>query len=231
MENVSNQIYVRNESLFEKIIGSKMFWITTLVVLFSYPVFRSLNRVLPPELPVISAVPEFKLLDEMGDNFGSGDLKGKVYLASFVFTSCPVTCRQLLEKMQKVQKRVKGVGSKIALVTFSVDPEYDTPKILYKTARDLKANPYIWKFVTGPKEDIRSLLVGGFKVPMGDKEQIGDGSLIDIAHSEKIVLVDESGNIRGYYGSDKNSLNQLMIDVGLLINRSNFNKSQGDQNV
>ena len=203
----------------------------SLSLLFAYPVYRSLNRVLPPELPVMSKLPDYKLVDEMGKGFGSGDLKGRVYLASFVFTSCPMTCRELLEKMQKVQKRVKGVGNKIALVTFSVDPEYDTPKILYKTARDLKANPFIWKFVTGEKEKVRSLLVDGFKVPMGEKEAIGDGSMIDIAHSEKIVLVDESGHIRGYYNVDKDSLNQLMIDVGLLINRNNFNKAQGDKNV
>ena len=130
--------------------------------------------------------------------------------------------------MQKVQKRVKGVGNKIALVTFTVDPEHDTPKILYKTARDLRANPYIWKFVTGEKAEMKNLLVKGFKVPMGEKEA---DNMMDIAHSDRIVLVDETGSIRGYYRSDKDSLNKLMIDVGLLINRSNFNKSQGETNV
>ena len=231
MEQVSNQVFIRRDNIVQKLISSKLFWILSLTILFAYPVYRSMNRQLPPELPVISKLPNYTLLNEMGKNFGSNDLKGRVYLASFVFTSCPMTCRELLEKLQKVQKRVKGVGNKIALVTYSVDPEYDTPKILYKTARDLKANPHIWTFLTGKKENVRSLLVDGFKVPMGDKEAIGDGSMIDIAHSEKLVLVDENGNIRGYYGSDKDSINQLMIDVGLLINRSKFNKSQGEKNV
>lgn len=179
---------------------------------------------LPPELPVFSTVPQFELLDEMGKNFGSNNLKGKVYLANFAFTSCPVTCRELLKKMQKIQKRVKGVGSKIALVTFSVDPEVDTPKILFKTARDLKANPNIWKFVTGEREKVSNLLIKGFKVPMGEKKE--NESLLDIAHSEKIVLVDEKGQIRGYYGSDKIAINKLMIDIGLMINRGHFNTKQ-----
>ena len=228
MQNVKNQIYVRSDNFFERLISSKMFWILSMGLLFAYPVYRSLNRTLPPELPKISKVPQFQMTDEMGKSFGSNDLKGRVYLASFAFTSCPVTCKELLAKMQKVQKRVKGVGNKIALVTFTVDPEHDTPKILYKTARDLRANPYIWKFVTSDKSKMKNLLVKGFKVPMGDKKS---DDMMDIAHSDRVVLVDELGHIRGYYRSDKDSINKLMIDVGLLINRSNFNKSQGETNV
>ena len=120
--------------------------------------------------------------------------------------------------MQKIQKRVKGLGDRIALLSFSVDPENDTPKRLFKVARKWKANPYIWKFLTADLDHVKSVLVDGFKVPIGDKKY--SKSIYDIAHSEKIVLVDQKGFIRGYYKMEKNDINRLMIDLGLLANNA-----------
>jgi protein SCO1/2 len=118
--------------------------------------------------------------------------------------------------MQKLQKRVKGLGTKIALLSFSVDPESDQPKKLFKAAREYKANRFVWKFITGNPTEMEKLLVSGFKVPLGNKSY--SKNMYDIAHTEKFVLVDKLGMIRGYYSNKKNDINRMMIDVGLLVN-------------
>jgi protein SCO1/2 len=93
---------------------------------------------------------------------------------------------------------------------------YDNEKVLFDLARKYDANPHVWTFLTkNNEEELFTLYKDGFKVGVEKNPQ----DLFDIAHSEKIVLVDEVGQIRGYYSFDENSINQLMIDVGLLINR------------
>jgi protein SCO1/2 len=217
--------YVREESLVEKLVRNKLFWICFFLLTFSYPIYRSYNRELPPELPRLGKVPEFTLTNEFGKPFGSKDLKGRIYMASFMFTSCPTTCPGLIERMKVAQKRLKGLGQKAALLSITVDPITDTPEVLNKFARKNKANPYVWHFLTGSREELRALLIDGYKVPMGEKEPV-EGvvgnetvTLMDIAHTEKLVLVDEESNIRGYYSTDKLGMDKLMIDVGLLVNR------------
>ena len=123
--------------------------------------------------------------------------------------------------MKKIQKRVKGLGTKVSLLSFTVDPVNDDPKRMFKEARSLKANPFVWKFITGEESNITGLLTEGFKVPVGDKTY--SKNIYDIAHSEKFVLIDQDANIRGYYGNKKDDINKLMIDVGLLVNQA-FNK-------
>lgn len=216
--------FVREDKL-SKLVSNKLFWLLFVFVVFSYPLLRSMTRELPPELPKLFQLKEYSLINEFNKPFGTKDLKGKPYLATFAFTSCPTTCPGLMEKMQVIQKRVKGLGTKVGMVTYSVDPANDTPAVLHKYARNLHANPYVWNFVTGDKKDLEALLIDGFKVPMGDREEVSKQlddkkiSLFDIVHTEKVVLVDGEGFIRGYYSVDKQSLDQLMIDLGLIINR------------
>lgn len=223
--------FQRDHHPIERLVRHWAFWVAFMALAFGYPIWRSLDRELPPELPKFYQVPAFSLLNDFNKPFGSNELKGKVYIANFMFTSCPTTCPALMEKMQKVQKRIRGVGNKAALVTITVDPETDTPNVLHKFARGLHANPFVWSFLTGNEKDIKSLLVDGFKVPMGDGKQPMQGmvegeevTLFDIVHSEKLVLVDQDGWVRGYYGTDKMSLDRLMVDMGLTMNRQLYNK-------
>ncbi len=207
--------FIRNQSTLEKIVLSKAFWIGFIMIGFFYPIFRSIKRELPPDLPSMYQIPQFELTNEFGKPFGSKDLAGKIYVANFVFTSCPTTCPVTMKKNQIVQKRLRGLGTKVAMVSFSVDPENDTPEVLNKFARNYKANPYVWSFLTGPYDKISELLVNGFKVTVGKK----DPTMMDIAHSEKNILVDGAGMVRGVYSTDKQSVDQMMIDVGILVNK------------
>ena len=231
MATTTAQGFVREDNLFQRLIRKKSVWLLFWVLSFSYPVYRTLNRTLPPPLPVYYVVPEFTLTNEFGKPFGSKDLKGKFYIANFMFTSCPTTCPALMAKMDLVQKRIRGLGTKAAIVTFTVDPEVDTPEVLNKFARKRHSNPFIWNYLTGTKSDLENIVIKGFKVPMGSKEPIEKQlaeekiTLFDIAHSEKLVLVDEQGQIRGYYGTERVEMDKMMIDLGLLVNNS-FAKSQ-----
>jgi len=210
--------YKRQDTFFEKLIVSKVFWIIFMVYSAGWPIYRTLNRTLPEPLAKLSTVPAFEFTNQFGKTFGSANLKGKIYLANFIFTSCPSTCPKSMERMQKLQKRMRGLGDKVGIITFTVDPKNDTPEVLSAYANKYRINPFIWNLLTAPENDMKKLLMEGFKVPMGDKEKVE--SLYDIAHTEKVVLVDTEGTIRGYYGPDDDSANRLMIDVGLLANNA-----------
>ncbi|EQC43407.1 SCO family protein [Bacteriovorax sp. Seq25_V] len=219
--------YKRNGNLFEKLVTNKLFWFLFIAFTFSYPIYRSVYRELPPPLPVIKKVPDFSLVNDFKKPVTNKDLLGKVYIANFIFTTCPSSCLRLTAEMEKVQKRVRGLGQNVALVSFTVDPLTDTPEVLYKYARKKNANPFVWSFLTGDKEELKKLVIDGFNVPMGDKEAVDavvdreTVTMFDIAHTEKFVLVDHHGDIRGYYDSTSDDINKMMIDIGLLINRKN----------
>lgn len=217
----------RDHTLIEKAVLNKWFWLLFVVLGFGYPIYRSMNRVLPPELPVLVELPAYQLINDFSQKFGTEDLLGRTYIANFIFTNCPTTCPAQMEKSQQIQKRIRGLGQKVALVTFTVDPENDSPQVLHKYARGLGANPHIWTFLTSTsKEEMRELLVEGFRVPMGDGHEMTgvvdqqEITLWDIVHSERLVLVDNLGRVRGYYSTTTDDINKLMIDVGLLVNRT-----------
>lgn len=208
---------VRQDNWLTRLVAKKLFWFIAIGFLFAYPVTKSMFRQLPAALPVLGQVPEFTFVSENGENFGSADLKGKVYVANFMFTSCTTFCPVLLKKVQTVQHRMRGVLDRAAIVSFTVDPETDSPKVLFEKARELKANPHVWRFLNGNVAETKKLLVEGFKVPMGEKETAQ--SVMDVAHSNKLVLVDQKGQIRGYYSIEGDAINHMMIDMGLLINQ------------
>jgi protein SCO1/2 len=218
--------FYREDNWLQKMMRKKSFWIIFWLFSFSYPIYRSLNRTLPPPLPVFYQVPEFSLQNEFNKPFGTKDLMGKFYIANFMFTSCPTTCPALMEKMDVIQNRIRGLGTKAAIVTFTVDPKHDSPEVLFKYARKRNSNPYIWNYLTGTEADLKKIVIDGFKVPMGNKEAIEKKlenksiTLFDIAHTEKVVLVDNKGQVRGYYGTNKIEMDRLMIDLGLLVNNS-----------
>src|SRR5690606_38430998 len=132
-------------------------------------------------------------------------LKGRVYLANFIFSRCPTICTKMLGELEKIQKRIRGTGKKVAIVTFTVDPEYDDERVLFDLARKHKASPYTWTFLTGSnKDELFKLYRDGFKVGVEQNPK----NMFDIAHSERIVLVDGENQIRGYYAMDENDINK-----------------------
>lgn len=163
----------------------------------------------PPPPPVLGQLPPFELIDAEGRAFGSADLEGRVYVADFIFTRCPSICPLLTRAMVHLQERYAEEGIEgVRLVSFSVDPDYDTPERLLAYAERHGADPERWTFLTGESSHLREFLVDGFKLAMGDLPA-DPNDLLDIAHSGKFVIVDGGGRIRGYYDTDESGLDEI----------------------
>ncbi len=163
-------------------------------------------------LPVLATVPAFELTDQTAAPFASKSLDGKVWVANFVFTRCPTICPTFTAKMAAIQKGSESLGDAIHLVTFSVDPEFDTPDKLAGYARLHQAGPR-WTFLTGARPAVEQVVVKGMMQAM-DK---GNGSLMSIGHGSYFVLVDRKQAIRGFYRfTDEGSVEQVLRDAAVL---------------
>lgn len=168
----------------------------------------------PPrvELPVLGTLPDYTLTAQTGAPFSGRSLGGSVYVADFIFTSCRMQCARMSARMQTLQKELPARGD-LRFVSFSVDPETDTPARLTEYARSYAASPDRWTFLTGPKREILDLCVRGFKLARPD-----DATDDAIIHSPHFVLVDREGRIRGYYDhTDEPAMARLKRDVGILL--------------
>lgn len=184
------------------------------------PAMRPFLRYEPPPPKPLFELPPYTLVDTTGAPFGSGDLEGQVYIANFIFTRCPSICPLLTRAMSQLAKRFDEEGvDGVRLVSFSVDPTNDTPEVLRDYAERHGADPKRWTFLTGDLEAMHQLLVGGFRVGMGDPEARGDGDLFDIAHSAKLVLVDQAGRVRGFYDTDDLGLDEVFHRAQHVLHR------------
>ncbi len=163
------------------------------------------------------AVPEFSLVERGGKNVTRADMRGKVWIADFIYTNCEDTCPIQSAAMAKLQARF-GNHHELRLVSFSVDPERDTPLALARYAERFKADAAGWLFLTGDKEEIARLVQLGFRLSAAALTD-GDSKETVIIHSPRFVLVDKNSEIRGYYDSrDGTALERLSKDVTTLIN-------------
>lgn len=165
--------------------------------------------------PVLVELPAYKLTSESGQAFGAENLRGKTYVANFVFTSCPSVCPRLTRRMAEVQERTKDLGDALHLVTFSVDPETDTPEVLRGYAQKYGADPNRWVFLTGQLTDIEPVVVKGFKMVLGKKETTP--GMFEIVHGERFVLVDGKGFVRGFYEATNEGIDKLLVDARKLV--------------
>jgi len=153
-----------------------------------------------PELDDYGRLPEFSLQDQTGGIITRADILGTVVIANFIFTRCTTVCPVFTDKMHRVQDRTHKYGDAIKLVSFTVDPEYDTPEVLRAYADDHGADSRRWRFITGAPEQVRAMVTDGLAVAMDKSGVQVDGSP-NIIHSEYFVLLDHQGHIRGYYSS------------------------------
>lgn len=171
-----------------------------------------------PQVPpaALGQLPEFELVDQDGQAFGLADLRGHVWIANFIFTSCTDVCPRLSMRMREVQSVLEEADDPVLLVSMSVDPTRDTPAKLRQYAARFDADPERWTFLTGPLEDIESTVVGGFKTVM-QRTEVDDTGFFNIVHGERFILVDRAGRIRGYYQADDDGLRQLVSHARLLV--------------
>jgi protein SCO1/2 len=165
-------------------------------------------------LPQLGALPDFTFTRHDGQPFGSAQLRGRPFIANFIFTRCPTICPAFTRKMVGVQERTTSFGTGLQLVSFSVDPKYDTPERLTEYGERHGADFTRWSFLTGDYEQLKDTIVQGFKVSMGREAGAPEDDLLSIFHGTHFVLVDRNGQIRGYYDSaDSDSTERLLRDT------------------
>ena len=154
-------------------------------------------------LPFYGAVPDFKLTERSGKPLTNQDLKGKVWIADVIFTRCAGQCPMMSLKMKELNQKLP----KASFASFTTDPDYDTPQVLSTYANWYEADSKRWLFLTGTKEMLNAVMAG-FK--MG---RVDDPAM----HSDRFVLVDKTGQIRGFYDANDNvSIEKLMKDIRVL---------------
>ena len=159
------------------------------------------------QLDVFYDVPEFQLTAQDGRLFDSKILAGKIWVADFIYTTCPGPCPRMTSQMKQVQQATEAM-SDVKLVSFTVDPERDTPAVLADYAKLHRASTDRWYFLTGPEATLQILDWDVFKLGKLDKS---------LEHSTRFVLVDRRSRIRGYYEtSDASSIPKLIDDIRAL---------------
>ena len=154
-------------------------------------------------------IPNFKVKDQNGIDFSLNTFEDKTLIVNFFFTRCPGICPKMSSLLTGVQQSFIEDPS-IEIISFTVDPEYDSPEILKKYAQKYGVDDKKWHLVTtGNKIDVFNLGFYGFKVPSDTVDKF--------LHSEKIILVDKAKNIRGYYnGTTKKEADRLITEVKIL---------------
>lgn len=162
-------------------------------------------------------IPDFNLITQNNTAISAEVLNGHITVIDFFFTSCPDICPIMTSELSRVANTFKQEDN-IKILSFSVDPTYDSPSVLKAYSEKYEADPNQWQFVTGEKEAIYALARCGFLLPVQD----GDGGPEDFIHSEKMILVDQQKRIRGYYdGTDRADIDRLITEIGVLQAQNN----------
>ena len=132
-------------------------------------------------------LPDFALKDDAGREVRRADLLGRPWVAAFIYASCGSQCPMMTAKMVSLRRRFPQAF----LVSFSVDAA-DTPERLASYKKTYGAD---WMFLTGPEGSVRGLCRDGFKLAVADGSDPKD----PIIHSDKLVLVDRDGRVRGFF--------------------------------
>lgn len=167
--------------------------VTGVFLLIGLVMTRTVFSPPPAPPPVYGLVPAFSLTDQHARPLTTADLAGRVWIADFIFTSCAGQCLLMSDQMANLQRTFRHEEG-IRFVSFSIDPDHDTPAALAAYAQQYGADSR-WRLVTGDRAAITALCRDGFHLAVG----AGTSAREPIAHSVRLILVDRAGRIRGYY--------------------------------
>lgn len=152
------------------------------------------------ELEHYGQLPQFSLQNQLGKPFSDNDLRGRVVVVDFIFTSCPDVCPLLTEQLAGLRKQLP-TDAPLSFVSFSVDPEHDTPARLRSFAQQHGVDVDNFWFLTGPIADVTRVVTKGFKQAM-ELQPVSEVKPRNVLHGTHFVLVDRSGEIRGFFAND-----------------------------
>lgn len=165
----------------------------------------------PP--PALGSVGAFSAVDQDNRPVTQAALRGRTWIAAFMFTRCPTICPRITARMREVAAQAKARDIPVHMVSFSVDPEHDQPPVLKEYARAHGADLTRWSFLTGDFETIKRTSIDSFKLHLERSPDAG-GDHMGILHGSHLVLVDAGGQIRGYYATnDDEAMKRLVEDA------------------
>ena len=205
-----------SDLIVKKLDKSTLVWVVLGVIIIGiaginlWSVFDTKSEVQIPKMTDVR-VPDFRLTTQQGKPLALSDMKGKIWVADFIFTNCPTICPAMTQEMARLQSEF--VADPVYFVSFSVDPERDTSSVLSRYAKAYGADERRWHFLTGDKTDIYELAEDGFSLAAGH-----NGT--ELLHSTRFALVASDGNIYGYYDSrSKPALLRLRRDIKVLLGK------------
>ena len=161
---------------------------------------------------VYHTIGNFRLVNQDSATVTNETLNGKIYVADFFFTSCRTICPVMKTQMMRVYEAVED-DPEVALVSHTIDPEYDTVGLLHDYAERLGVNSKKWHFLTGNKDSIYYLAQTSYFVTAMEDEAQQDGFI----HSGAFLLIDKEGRIRGKYdGTKPEEIDKLLKDIKIL---------------
>lgn len=168
-------------------------------------------------LPKLGKIGSFSLTDQSGKSFTAADLHGKVWVAAFFFTRCQSACPLITKRLRALQVHGQKHGGHFHLVSFSVDPENDTPPVMTAYAKKYHADLSNWSFLTGKYSTIKKL-AEDFKMALTGNSSKGSSGL-QLTHASQLALVDGNMQLRGYYSTNSDAdMKKLAHDATHLSN-------------
>lgn len=187
-----------------------------LAVAMGFSMWRGAERRDVEKLPVMRAVPGFSLTDQNGNTVTDADLRGKIWIADFIFTRCKGPCPLMTARMLEMQKALTKTPE-VKLVSVTVDPDYDTPEVLRKYAETNFADPDRWKFLTGDKAVIEKLVTEGFMQELSEENG-------EPVHGTMFLIVDGNGMVRSARVlEDPELIPKVLMDTGNLLREQRAN--------
>jgi protein SCO1/2 len=159
----------------------------------------------------------FEFENQDGVLISNKEVQGKVYVAEYFFATCKSICPIMNRQMQRIQSAYEK-DNRLKLLSFTVDPDNDTPEQLKKYAINHHYIKGKWHFLTGKKKDLYRLARKSyFVLKPSEAQNLGDAGS-DFIHTNNFVLIDQKQRIRGYYdGTNPKEVNQLIHDIGLVL--------------
>ncbi len=170
------------------------------------------NKLTKSETPDLK-ISSFSFTNQQSDLVSEKNVAGKIYVADYFFAQCPGICKEMATQMQRLNKEFIH-KSNFLLLSHTSKPEEDTPEMLMAYARKYGVSDHNkWLFLTGDKKQLYEVARNQYHI-VNDK---GDGDQDDFIHTERFVLIDDKGFIRGYYdGTDSAEVDKLIKDIYIL---------------
>jgi protein SCO1/2 len=169
---------------------------------------------------LFQSLPQFRMTDQTGGAVTRETVEGKIHVADFFFARCPGICHKMSSQLQRVQEAFLN-NPEVLILSYSVDPKHDTVAALQNYAEQYGAKAGKWHLLTGEKADIYHLAKRGYYVTAKEDDTTATSIEDQFVHTDKFVLVDREGVIRGFYnGTDPEEVDKLILEIKVLLHEN-----------